>query len=202
VRQPFPVGGCLVDDAIYTLSRSGPALGRPLVGTITRSKIANLKELRPGSRVSVTWVDLWPTVSLMSWIGTPLLLMIETAVCRPSWACQRPIPARRVILLKRQLNWSDVYGAPFSSQNTRLLSCQAPPAARRSLACRALCLVSDAVLWQANGASAPAPYNWLGLTAVSMQPIILKIESLHFWCNSVLASRARRDSMSPTARKA
>jgi hypothetical protein len=40
----------LVDDAIYTLSRSGPALGRPLVDTITDSKIANLKELRPGSR--------------------------------------------------------------------------------------------------------------------------------------------------------
>ena len=40
----------LVDDAIYTLSRSGPALGRPLVDTIANSKIANLKELRPGSR--------------------------------------------------------------------------------------------------------------------------------------------------------
>ena len=39
----------LVDDAIYTLSRSGPALGRPLVDTITGSKIKNLKELRPGS---------------------------------------------------------------------------------------------------------------------------------------------------------
>ena len=31
----------------------------------------------------MTWVDLWPTVSLISWIGTPLLLMIETAVWRP-----------------------------------------------------------------------------------------------------------------------
>jgi hypothetical protein len=39
----------LVDDAIYALSRSGPALGRPLVDTITASKIKNLKELRPGS---------------------------------------------------------------------------------------------------------------------------------------------------------
>jgi hypothetical protein len=29
--------------------------------------------------VSVTWVHLWPTVSLISWIGTPLLLMIDTA---------------------------------------------------------------------------------------------------------------------------
>src|SRR5580700_7240271 len=49
------------------------------------------------------WVDLWPTVSLMSWIGTPLLLMIDTAVWRPSWACQWPMPARLVILLNRQL---------------------------------------------------------------------------------------------------
>jgi hypothetical protein len=40
----------LVDDAIYTLSRSGPVLGRLLVDTITNSKIANLKELRPGCR--------------------------------------------------------------------------------------------------------------------------------------------------------
>ena len=40
----------LVDDAIYALSRSGPALGRPLVDTITASKIRNLKELRPGAR--------------------------------------------------------------------------------------------------------------------------------------------------------
>jgi hypothetical protein len=39
----------LVDDAIYALSRSGPALGRPLVGAITSSTIKNLKELRPGS---------------------------------------------------------------------------------------------------------------------------------------------------------
>jgi hypothetical protein len=39
----------LVDDAIYALSRSGPALGRPLVDTVTGSKIKNLKELRPSS---------------------------------------------------------------------------------------------------------------------------------------------------------
>jgi hypothetical protein len=39
----------LVDDAIYALSCSGPALGRPLVDTLTGSKIKNLKELRPGS---------------------------------------------------------------------------------------------------------------------------------------------------------
>ena len=39
----------LVDDAVYALSCSGPSLGRPLVDTITGSKIKNLKELRPGS---------------------------------------------------------------------------------------------------------------------------------------------------------
>jgi hypothetical protein len=38
-----------VDDAIHALSRSGPALGRLLVDTITGSEIKNLKELRPGS---------------------------------------------------------------------------------------------------------------------------------------------------------
>jgi hypothetical protein len=30
------------------------------------------------------------------------------AVCRPSWACQCPMPARLVILEKRQLSASDV----------------------------------------------------------------------------------------------
>jgi len=44
-----PKSADLVDDAIYALSCSGPALGRPLVDTITYSKIKNLKELRPGS---------------------------------------------------------------------------------------------------------------------------------------------------------
>ena len=55
------------------------------------------------------WVDLWPTLSLMSWIGTPLLLIMETAAWRPSWACQWPIPAFRVILLKRHLSAWYVY---------------------------------------------------------------------------------------------
>lgn len=39
----------LVNDAIYALSCLGPALGRPLVDTISGSAIKNLKELRPGS---------------------------------------------------------------------------------------------------------------------------------------------------------
>ncbi len=60
----------LVDDAIYALSCSGPALGRPLVDTITNSKIANLKELRPGSRgrseVRILFVfDPWRSAILL-----------------------------------------------------------------------------------------------------------------------------------------
>jgi hypothetical protein len=35
--------------AIEALSEEGPGLGRPLVDTIKGSKLANLKELRPGS---------------------------------------------------------------------------------------------------------------------------------------------------------
>jgi hypothetical protein len=37
-----------------------------------------------------------------------MLLMIDTAMCRPSWACQWPMPALLVILEKRQLSQSDV----------------------------------------------------------------------------------------------
>jgi hypothetical protein len=60
----------LVDDAIYALSCSGPALGRPLVGTITGSKIKNLKELRPGSsgasEVRILFVfDPWRSAILL-----------------------------------------------------------------------------------------------------------------------------------------
>ena len=60
----------LVDDAIYALSRSGPALGRPLVDTIADSKIKNLKELRPGSsgtsEVRILFVfDPWRSAILL-----------------------------------------------------------------------------------------------------------------------------------------
>jgi transposase InsO family protein len=41
-------------------------------------------------------------VSLISWIGTPLLLVIEIAVWRPARACQWPIPA---FLIKRRGPW-------------------------------------------------------------------------------------------------
>ena len=71
LQDSDPKTAGLIDDAIYTLSRSGPALGRPLVDTITNSKIANLKELRPGSRgrseVRILFVfDLWRSAILLA----------------------------------------------------------------------------------------------------------------------------------------
>jgi hypothetical protein len=44
-----PVSHQLVNQAILVLERNGPAEGRPLVDTITASRMANLKELRPPS---------------------------------------------------------------------------------------------------------------------------------------------------------
>ncbi|MGI8449057.1 MAG: type II toxin-antitoxin system RelE/ParE family toxin [Streptosporangiaceae bacterium] len=42
-----PVGHRLVNQAILVPERNGPAEGRPLVDTVTASRIANMKELRP-----------------------------------------------------------------------------------------------------------------------------------------------------------
>jgi hypothetical protein len=39
----------LVNQAILVLERNGPSEGRPLVDSVTGSKLANLKELRPPS---------------------------------------------------------------------------------------------------------------------------------------------------------
>jgi hypothetical protein len=44
-----PASHQLVNQAILVLERNGPAEGRPLVDTITASRIANMKELRPPS---------------------------------------------------------------------------------------------------------------------------------------------------------
>src|SRR5579862_1195033 len=38
-----------ISQAITTLAEEGPGLGRPLVDTVSGSKLSNLKELRPGS---------------------------------------------------------------------------------------------------------------------------------------------------------
>ncbi len=44
-----PATAELVGGALDVLEEHGPALGRPLVDTVTGSKLPNLKELRPGS---------------------------------------------------------------------------------------------------------------------------------------------------------
>jgi hypothetical protein len=44
-----PASHQLVNQAILVLERSGPAEGRPLVDSITASRVANMKELRPPS---------------------------------------------------------------------------------------------------------------------------------------------------------
>ncbi|MEV2276877.1 type II toxin-antitoxin system RelE/ParE family toxin [Nocardiopsis sp. NPDC049922] len=60
----------LVEGALFALSVSGPALKRPLVGTIAGSTIRNLKELRPGStgrsEVRILFVfDPWRSAILL-----------------------------------------------------------------------------------------------------------------------------------------
>jgi hypothetical protein len=44
-----PASHQLVNQAILVLERNGPAEGRPLVDSVTGSKLANMKELRPPS---------------------------------------------------------------------------------------------------------------------------------------------------------
>jgi hypothetical protein len=44
-----PVSHQRVNQAILVLERNGPAEGRPLVDTITASRLPNMKELRPPS---------------------------------------------------------------------------------------------------------------------------------------------------------
>jgi hypothetical protein len=44
-----PASHQLVNQAILILERNGPAEGRPLVDSITASRVANMKELRPPS---------------------------------------------------------------------------------------------------------------------------------------------------------
>lgn len=54
-----------VVQAIDTLADAGPGLGRPLVDTIHGSKIANLKELRPGSVRILFAFDPWRSSILL-----------------------------------------------------------------------------------------------------------------------------------------
>lgn len=57
-----PVSHRLVNQAILVLERNGPAEGRPLVDTVTASRIANMKELRPpsagGARSGCYWYSI------------------------------------------------------------------------------------------------------------------------------------------------
>jgi hypothetical protein len=60
----------LVNQAILVLERNGPAEGRPLVDTVTASRISNLKELRPpsagGSEIRILFVfDPWRAAVLL-----------------------------------------------------------------------------------------------------------------------------------------
>ena len=60
----------LVNQAILVLERNGPAEGRPLVDTVTASRISNMKELRPpsagGSEIRVLFVfDPWRAAVLL-----------------------------------------------------------------------------------------------------------------------------------------
>jgi hypothetical protein len=60
----------LVNQAILVLERNGPAEGRPLVDSITASRIANMEELRPASsgrseiRILLVF-DPWRSVILL-----------------------------------------------------------------------------------------------------------------------------------------
>jgi hypothetical protein len=60
----------LVNQAILVLERNGPGEGRPLVDTVTASRIANMKELRPPSagrseiRILLVF-DPWRSVILL-----------------------------------------------------------------------------------------------------------------------------------------
>jgi hypothetical protein len=60
----------LVNQTILVLERNGPGEGRPLVDTVTASRIANMKELRPPSagrsEIRVLFVfDPWRSVILL-----------------------------------------------------------------------------------------------------------------------------------------
>jgi hypothetical protein len=54
-----------VVQAIDLLAAAGPGLGRPLVDTITGSKIQNLKELRPGTVRILFAFDPWRSSILL-----------------------------------------------------------------------------------------------------------------------------------------
>jgi hypothetical protein len=67
LRRDDPAAADHVEAAVDVLSEYGPTLGRPLVDTLTGSKIANLKELRPRqTTIRVLFVfDPWRSAILL-----------------------------------------------------------------------------------------------------------------------------------------
>jgi hypothetical protein len=68
LRRTDPVAADRVEAAVDVLSEHGPTLGRPLVDTLTGSKIANMKELRPRqTMIRVLFVfDPWRSAILLT----------------------------------------------------------------------------------------------------------------------------------------
>jgi hypothetical protein len=67
LRRSDPQAAEKVEAAVDVLAESGPTLGRPLVDTLTGSKLANLKELRPRqTNIRVLFVfDPWRSAILL-----------------------------------------------------------------------------------------------------------------------------------------
>jgi hypothetical protein len=70
LHESGPASHQLVNQAILVLEHNGPAEGRPLVDTITASRTANMKELRPPSagrtKIRILLVfDPWRPVILL-----------------------------------------------------------------------------------------------------------------------------------------
>ena len=67
LRRADPQAADKVEAAVDVLAEYGPTLGRPLVDTLTGSKLANLKELRPRqTNIRVLFVfDPWRSAILL-----------------------------------------------------------------------------------------------------------------------------------------
>ncbi|MGH3277723.1 MAG: type II toxin-antitoxin system RelE/ParE family toxin [Trebonia sp.] len=67
LRRADPHAAEKVEAAVDVLAEYGPTLGRPLVDTLTGSKLANLKELRPRqANIRVLFVfDPWRSAILL-----------------------------------------------------------------------------------------------------------------------------------------
>src|SRR6201996_4233010 len=67
LRRTDPQAAEKVEAAVDVLAEYGPTLGRPLVDTLTGSKLANLKELRPRqTNIRVLFVfDPWRSAILL-----------------------------------------------------------------------------------------------------------------------------------------